>query len=300
MAGGLLGLLGGGSLATTAPGGGAIVIAGKIPSVAVAGWECYVYKIVPQAGCLLCLLIARNLMALTFNRPLVFPVASLQRLVLAVGLVLLGLVLAGCTKQAPPVVTSTEPPKSPEQESFDQIVDFMRHMLIEPSTSRPANVQRFTANSSNPAIGNAEGVLTYELKLEASPEVIAPTHPDEPYRGQIEVTMVTSYSRIERRVPEPETKEPEKSPLNANAIDEVIQNPDLQVEPLDAEQILEQGGFSRDAVKKPSGTVVLDPKEYTVVFDLEYVDGKWQLVGDEIDTTLRSVNDTLEAALKRQ
>lgn len=299
MAGGLLGLLRGDSLAATAPEGGAIGIAGKIPIVAVAGWECYVYKIVPQAGCLLSLLIARNLMALTFNRPLVFPIASLQRL-LAVGLVLVGLVLAGCTKQAPPVVTSTEPPKSPEQESFDQIVDFMRHMLIEPSTSRPANVQRFTANSSNPAIGNAEGVLTYEIKLEASPEVIAPTHPDEPYRGQIEVTMVTSYSRIERKLPESETKESEKSPLNTKTIDEVIQNPDLQVEPLDAEQILEQGGFSRDAVKKPSGTVVLDPKEYTVVFDLEYVDGKWQLVGDEIDTTLRSVNDTLEAALKRQ
>ena len=77
-------------------------------------------------------------------------------LVLAIAL-LAGVV--GCSKPpAPETEVPAEPAKSPEQASFDQIVAFMRNMLTDSPTSAN-NVQRFPANSKNPAIGEAEGLL---------------------------------------------------------------------------------------------------------------------------------------------
>lgn len=226
------------------------------------------------------------------------PVSSLLALGLGIALITGA---TGCSRDpAPRSDASAEPAKSPEQESFDQIVAYMRHMLVAPDPSRPGNVQRFPANSKNPATGGAEGVLSYELKLDASPEVIPPANSGEPTRGQIEVTMTTSYSRIQQRSSEEKPKEEESGQLKESTIDDIIRNPDLQIDPEDTEQILKDSGIGRETTKKSVGTVVLEPREESVVFDLEYVDGKWQLANTDLSTHLSSVVQTLETALERQ
>ncbi len=209
--------------------------------------------------------------------------------------------VAGCSKDvAPQANEPAETVKSSEQDSFDRIVAYMRHMLVDDDPARPGNVQRFPANNENPAIGGAEGVLTYELKLDASPEVVPPANPGEPTRGRIEVTMITSYSRIQQQAPDDGPKQEEKGGLKGSTIDKIIRDPDLQVDPLDTDQILKESGLGREATKKPAGTVVLEPRKETVVFDLEYVGGKWRLANTDLSTHLSSVVQTLEAALARQ
>lgn len=226
------------------------------------------------------------------------PVVSTLSL-LGLGVISLGGAV-GCTKEPPKVTTPAGPAKSPEQESFDQIVAFMRHMLVDADPSRPGNVQRFPASGSNPATGGAEGVLTYDLKLDASPEIIPPANPGEPARGRIEVTMTTSYSRIQQQVPREESKPEEGARIKESTVEDIIRNPDLQVDPLDPEQILKESGIGREASKKPTGTVTLEPREEKVVFDLEYVDGMWRLANEDLETHLSSVVKTLETALARQ
>lgn len=219
----------------------------------------------------------------------------------ALGLgIVLGVGVAGCSKQpAHQANVPAEPPKSPEQESFDEIVGFMRNMLIDSDAARAGNV-RFPANSNNPAIGGAEGVLSYELKLDASPEVIQPENAEEPVRGRIEVTMISSYSRIQQSAPEGTAKQQEHGSIRNSTIDDIIRDPDLQIEPLDAERILKESGAGRQSPKKPTGTIVLEPRQETVVFDLEYVDGKWRLAHTEFNKNISSAIKTLETALERQ
>jgi hypothetical protein len=201
----------------------------------------------------------------------------------------------GCNRKE----NKTAPPAaavSPEQESFDRIVRYMEHMLVEPDPSRPSNVQQFSENSDGSS-SDSTSVLTYEIKVDSSPEVIPPANPGEPYRGIITVTMDTSYTRIV--MPQGTSKDDSHDESG----EESGRSANLSLgENGSARQGVEgdRGDKGEAKSKTPKRSVRLDPVETKVEFELEYVDGKWQLASGEPDTKLSAAVDTLRAALRQQ
>src|SRR5690606_15761944 len=99
---------------------------------------------------------------------------------------------------------------------------------------------------------------------------------------------------------EPEKKRERPGEVKGETIDQIISDPDLQIDQPDADRILAETGGSRDPATAPPRRTVLEPKEEKVVFELEYIDGKWQLANEDVETSLTSARRTLETALARQ
>lgn len=197
---------------------------------------------------------------------------------------LLGLGIMGCKDSSDTAAPAPAATVSPEQESFTRIVNYMRHMLVEPDPARPNNMQQFPANPKNATPRDSKAVLTYDMKVDASPQVIPPANPGEPYRGKIAVTMVTAYSRIVG----PES-------------DEKIEEESGETEDQTGTQATDSAeGGRKSNTKPPKRTVVLEPREERVEFDLEYVDGQWRLASEEVDTVLTSAVAALHEALQLQ
>jgi hypothetical protein len=169
----------------------------------------------------------------------------------------------------------------------------MQHMLVGPNQSDSSSIQQFQGNPDGTA-SNSTGVLAYEMKVDASDEVIPPAEPGEPYRGTITVTMVTSYSRIVKpRDPTKKETEEESNQLSGSS---------SSARPGTGEEPTTPGskGKSESEPKVPKQTVRLEPVEEQVEFDLEYVDGKWRLATGEVETSLSAAVESLNGALARQ
>src|SRR5690606_21938260 len=127
---------------------------------------------------------------------------------------------------------------------------------------------------------------TYDMQVDASPKVIPPANPGEPHRGTISVTMTTSYSRI---VTSSDTEKEESKEKSSEG------EGDKEKGATDSAD-----GGRKASTKPPKRTVVLEPREEKVEFELEYVDGAWRLASDDVDTNLSSAVATLRDALKLQ
>lgn len=199
--------------------------------------------------------------------------------------------IGGCNRTP----SDTPPPAaaaSPEQESFDRIVTYMEHVLVGPNRSDSNSIQQFQGNPDGTA-SSSTGVLSYDMKVEASDEVIPPAEPGAPHRGTITVTMVTSYSRIVK--PRDPTKEETKEESNqlSDSSDSRPGTGDEQTTPGSKDK-------GESEPKVPKQTVRLEPVEEQVEFDLEYVDGKWRLASEEVETRLSAAVESLNEALARQ
>lgn len=210
------------------------------------------------------------------------------------GVVALGLlVLVGCERKsntpAPP-----EPAKSPAQEKFDQIVEYMNRMLVESDSFGPGGYVQFPATNNNPALGQ----LAYTIEVDASPQVLPPRDPGGPERASIKVTLKTSYSRTQLENDE-EEGESSAAPRGGQGrtIDEILEDPNTSVEDLSAENLLE-GTPPKPRV--PQRSITTKSRSEEVVFDLEFVRNKWKLASKVDSEVFPSALSTLEAALERQ
>jgi hypothetical protein len=196
----------------------------------------------------------------------------------------------GCGQSPSGSTTATVAPPTPE-ESFDIIMaEFKRHVEDTPSgfvTEKGGERSRLLASNK------------------VSSEVIPPANEGDPYRAEVTVVSEARYS-LQRKVEEPDesSNDNERDKKSNSDLSDGSTDNGLDMNMLDSGLVKSPGTGSDQGAResKNAGESIITRREEKdkKTFELEYKDGRWQLLTTPDPDTERAIKFAFDKALATQ